>query len=273
MKRRIIFIVLTICFTSFFSAKGQKIEAIEDSLAVLFNNLNHYTSIEKRDSCHNIFLDLFLQTIKQSESYEYPFNKLEKIGKITSDDGIVRCYSWNLLPIDGKYCYFAFLQIRTKQGDNKIIRLVENPDITLIPDNMLLNSQNWYGALYYKLFHVPDKTLNQYILFGWDGNNNRSMKKIIDVLTVNPDQTIYLGAPIFNANNQVKYREVFEYSSKGKMSLTYDKKNKRILFDHLVPINPRYKGIYEFYGPDYSFDAYIWDNKQWIFKQDVNPNK
>jgi len=274
VERIIIFLIWMISLSfSLPGVKGQEISAIEDSLAKTFNKLDRFTSIEEIDSCHNNFLSHFHQTIQLNESFEYPFKKLEKIGKVTSGDGLVRCYSWNLLTTDGSYRYFAFIQIQSKQGNKIIFQLNDNPNQSTIPENTKLVPLNWYGALYYKIFHVPNKEKDQYILLGWDGNNNRSMKKIIDVLEIHPDQTISLGAPIFVENNQVKHRKVFEYSSKGKMTLTYHKKTKRIVFDHLVPIHPRYKGIFEFYGPDYSFDSYIWDNAHWIFKSNINPDK
>ena len=253
--------------------KGQEISAMEDSLSIIFNTLNRLKTVEEMDSCHDNFLDLFLQTIQLDESIEYPFKKLDKIGKTTSDDGIVRCYSWNLLPLDGDYRYFAFIQIQSKKGNDMIFQLTDNRTQSSIPENTKIRPKDWYGALYYKLISTPYKERDQYVLLGWVGNNGRSTKKVIDVLEINSDKSITLGAPIFLENNQVKHRKVFEYSSKGKMTIAYDKKNKRIIFDHLVPIHPRYKGIFEFYGPDYSFDAFIWDNEKWIFKTNVTSEK
>ena len=49
--------------------------------------------------------------------------------------------------------------------------------------------------LYYQLETIKEENVNTMFLFGWDGNNNRSNKKIADVLSISRGLTF--GAPIF----------------------------------------------------------------------------
>ena len=44
---------------------------------------------------------------------------------------------------------------------------------------MKLQNNQWIGALYYQLVTIKEKR-NYYVLFGWDGNNDRSNKKIAE---------------------------------------------------------------------------------------------
>ena len=49
---------------------------------------------------------------------------------------------------------------------------------------------------------------------------------------------------------------IFEYSKQNAMTLIWDKKVNMIVFDHLVPYEPKMTGNFEFYGSDLSFDAF-----------------
>ena len=39
------------------------------------------------------------------------------------------------------------------------------------------------------------------------------------------------------------------------MTLRWDEKEKLIIWDHLAPIESKYEGMPEFYGPDFTHDA------------------
>ena len=59
---------------------------------------------------------------------------------------------------------------------------------------MKLQNNQWIGALYYQLVTIKRGKRNYYVLFGWDGNNDRSNKKIAEVLSISRGLTF--GAPI-----------------------------------------------------------------------------
>jgi hypothetical protein len=46
------------------------------------------------------------------------------------------------------------------------------------------------------------------------------------------------------------------------MSLRFTS-DKSIVFDHLVPFSPAMKDDRQYYGPDYSYDAYHFENGLW----------
>ena len=53
------------------------------------------------------------------------------------------------------------------------------------------------------------------------------------------------------------------------MSLRMDEIRKRIVFDHLSPENPSLNGIRSFYVPDFSYDAYVWNEDRFELYEDV----
>jgi hypothetical protein len=53
------------------------------------------------------------------------------------------------------------------------------------------------------------------------------------------------------------------------MALNFDEKEKMIVMDHLAPEDSRFVGQYQFYGPDFSYDALKFKKGAWIFERDV----
>ena len=42
-----------------------------------------------------------------------------------------------------------------------------------------------------------------------------------------------------------------------------------IIMDHLAPEDSRFEGQYQFYGPDFSYDALEFKKGEWVFQRDV----
>jgi hypothetical protein len=87
-------------------------------------------------------------------------------------------------------------------------------------------------------------------------------------LSFTPDGRIVFGRKLFASGDVTKYREVLEYSSEAVISLKF-LTDKSIIFDHLVPVSPALKGQKEYYGPDFSYDAYGLEKGTWKFKSNI----
>jgi hypothetical protein len=108
-----------------------------------------------------------------------------------------------------------------------------------------------------------------YTLLGFDFNSIFTKKKIIDVLYIQNDLP-YLGKQIFKYNGKIVSRIIFEYAVRTNMTLKYDEAIKMIVFDHLSPSKPSYKGKYQFYGPDFSYDGLKFEDGYWIHQKDLS---
>ena len=146
--------------------------------------------------------------------------------------------------------------------------MIDKLDPYTVKPTGIIDAKNWYGALYYKILPIEYNGKTDYTLLGWDGGTSESNFKIIDVLTFSGNN-VKLGSPVFIKKKEVLKRVVFEYSDKSSMSLKYEDKYDRIVFDHLSPESPSLAGVYSFYVPDFSYDAYIWDNESWVLNEDV----
>jgi hypothetical protein len=109
-----------------------------------------------------------------------------------------------------------------------------------------------------------------YVLLGWKGNTVQSTKKIIEILYFKNGKA-YFGMPVFDADpdNLGKKRIIFEYDRRASMLLNYEANENTIVFDHLAPPDPKLKGKYEFYGPDFSYDGFKLINGRWKFLPDL----
>ena len=57
------------------------------------------------------------------------------------------------------------------------------------------------------------------------------------------------------------------------MSLTYDKRLKMIIWDHLSPSKQELAGNYKYYGPDMTFDGLYFEKGVWKYVSDVDITK
>jgi hypothetical protein len=128
---------------------------------------------------------------------------------------------------------------------------------------------DWYGALYYDLKpYITDNGLC-WVMLGLDYGNPEISRKIIEVLSFTPQDSIVLGRKWFSSGEGIKYRAVFEYASNAAMSLRF-KSGSSIIFDHLAPFSPTKKDDHQYYGPDYSVDAFNFENGLWKLAIDVD---
>lgn len=201
------------------------------------------------------------QYVRSDSIFENNLARLRFLGQFTSQDSLVKIVNWNLMLTEAPGIYLCYFIFRTETG-NRIFKLSagykEAPERT----DTTYNEKNWYGALYYDIRPAGKEYPGTWVLLGIDYGNPEITRKIIDVLTLTPDGTIIFGKKWFVTDDHVKYREILEYSSTAVVTLRFVS-DKKIVFDHLVPINPALTGRREFYAPEYSYDAYNFENGEW----------
>jgi hypothetical protein len=215
------------------------------------------------------FKNAMLNFLKLDGAFTYTFTQLKTVAIIDSPDNYVRIVNWNLEYTDLSYAYAAFvMKLESEDERIKIIELVDKLDPYTVKPEGVIDAKNWYGALYYKIIPVEYNDKMEYTLLGWDGGTSGSNFKIIDVLSFTANSA-KLGSPLFIKKKTTSKRIIFEYSDKSTMSLKYDDKNKRIVFDHLMPESASLVGVFSYYVPDFSYDSYIWQEDKWVLEEDV----
>lgn len=218
------------------------------------------------------FIQLLEKALSIEGSYDYPFDSLSFIARLQPSDKRFRIFNWNIPKEDGTHEYFGFIQTwDEKKKEARVFRLVNKQKEIKNPEIMRLGPEKWYGALYYKIIPTTYKKKKMYTLLGWDGNNNLSWKKVLDVLTFRSDGTPEFGDDIFQVGKRYQNRVIFEFKAEMTMLLHWDEGMKKIVFDHLIP---EYPGMQNppphLVINSYSYDAYEFKKGRWMFIDDIN---
>jgi hypothetical protein len=203
------------------------------------------------------FVKTLVNALKISHSFQFGFDSLKQISILKSPDRAFRIFSWQVPQDDGSYRFFGAIQMPTSDGKLKLYPLIDGTE-NFKDTNIITDPKNWYGSRYYEIVPIVDaeKSTN-YVLLGWKGNNQKTSKKVMEVLSFQNGLPVF-GKNIFMSpkNASVKNRVVFEYNKLNSMTLRLDTKAGMIVLDHLAPFSADMEGNFEFYGSDSSFDGY-----------------
>ncbi len=240
-------------------------QVLEKLYGKLANNRDDNDRLRINDSIRTI-IDSY---VASDTVFKHKFNNLRYLGQITSPDNLIKIITWNLVLESGQSQYFCyFLRKQEKRKGNKIYRLSATYSEYPISTDTIYTQQDWYGALYYDVKPNITNGKKCWILLGINYGNPLISRKIIDVLSFTPEDSIIFGRKWFVSGEDSKFRDVFEYSSNGIMSLRFNS-DRSIVFDHLVPFSPALKDDRQYYGPDYSFDAYYFKNGLWKLTKNI----
>ena len=275
MKKIFFLTLFSILTISVFSQKVSKqlIAEYEDTLKVMAQTIMNGENETIKTEANNAFISTLQEVLQFERSFNYPFDSLKTISIKTSSDSKVRIYTWLLKKDNGSYQYFGFVHYKNKSKKRyEIITLNDNSENIRRPENEQLDNNNWYGALYYDIIYIKKKGRKYYTLLGWDGNNDISTKKIIDVMYFSGREKIKFGASIFKKGKITTKRFIIEYNATSTISVRYEEKEKRIVFDHLIPMRKNLEGLHEYYIPDGTYNALKYTNGKWELKNDVAAN-
>lgn len=271
MKPIILSFIFCVLLSTGVIRSQQSAKEIPQVLAELFDRL--VGNYDDTDRIHiNDSIIVILDNYARSDTvFTRRFSNLRYLGQIMSPDSLLKILTWNLVLENepGRYfCYF----IRKKESEkgNKVYRLTASYNENQVRIDTTYSQSNWYGALYYDLRPYIVHGDRCWVLLGIDYGNAYISRKIIDVVNFSSGDSIVFGRKWFHSGNDVKFRNVFEYASNAMMSLRF-RSDSSIVFDHLVPFSPSHKDDHQYYGPDYSFDAYNYEKGLWqlIFNVDV----
>ncbi len=278
-----------------FAGNGSSLEKAEDSLKRITASFPGSASDSARAQTNSLFLATLRSTLDLPGSFDYPFDSLKTLGKITSPDRKVRFYNWNLPLRDGTNRYFCLLQVKKDEHNAfDVWSLTDASDSLESPESQVLSASRWYGVLYYKvILNTGSDGKPVYTLLGWDGISPILTSKLIEVLTFDPDRQPRFGAQIFTDYENGQYRRVIlTYSSEARMTMKYDelsvKKGSKIqdllkrsgihqdkidmiVFDRLVPLEPQLEGLRQYYVPSADiYDGFVFLNNSWHFIREVD---
>jgi hypothetical protein len=227
-----------------------------------YNIINGEDKATRITSCY-YFINTLKKALMVPTSFNYDFTLLKTVSILKPEDEKFRIFTWNLLLDSGRYMYFGAIQMNNEEK-LVLFGLYDSARYTSNQQYEMLDNRHWIGALYYQIHEYKYKKQKYYLLMGWDGEDEYINKKVIDVLQFDEKGNPHFGAPIFDVDGDIQSRVVFKFSEQTAMLMRYEKKDNIIVFANMVPINPLFKGKYEHYVPDGTYDYFKFYKGFWV---------
>ncbi len=272
MKKLFLFAVFSICNLVIFaqritSANEAALQQKEDSLKKYSTKLIQGITAEDRFNADSIFTKMFVRSLKINNSFYYPFDSLQTISKLYAPDSSFRIFTWQMVINENMVRQHGAIQMKTTDGALKLFPLIDKSDITINIADTFANNKGWIGAVYYKIIQTSNSNQHFYTLLGYDENNIRSNRKIIEVLNFSNDEPTF-GGRLFSFEEDSVFkaavsRYILEYKKNAGARLTYDEDLEMIVFEHLESETnePNKKWTYI---PDGDYEGFKWKNGKWI---------
>jgi hypothetical protein len=220
----------------------------------------------QRDSLNLVLKQDLRSLLEREDALVMPLEALQ-LSRVDAPDKTFRLITWNIPREDGSHRFEGYLLHAT--GRKAILHELRDGTREIpAPEVPELGPDRWYGALYYQVVPVKKAGKTYYTLLGWKGYDRVETRKVIDVLHFKGSQPRF-GAPLFGSGKLRRNRQVFGYSFQATMTLRHEP-DMGIVLDHLSPARQDLQGQWAFYGPDMSYDAYVWDKDHWRFERDVD---
>lgn len=230
---------------------------------ILLNGKNEL----ERFSANEKFVEIWDLILDNPKSLKHKFESIKNFPIITSKDKKLRIINWIVALDNNTYQYHGIVQYFNSSNKYQVSRLIPLSGEMKNVESIKLENNNWYGALYYQMEEIKRGNKKYYVLLGWNGNDERSNIKVIDVLSVKKD--LVFGAPIFRVDKKRLKRYIIEYKEDASASIKFKKKEDRIVLSNLIPLNDGMEGLYDYYVPDGSINAFELSNGSFKLKRDV----
>jgi len=275
--KKILIIAISICtFTPLFSQRLTKSEIStlrekEDSLKPLSWQMIQGASITERFGADSMLTRILVRALSVRNSFFYPFDSLQTISKIYPPDSSFRIFTWQLVINENMVRQHGAIQMNTKDGSLKLFPLVDRSDMIKNEKDTITDNLGWVGAIYYKILERKNGKKTYYTLLGFDENNIRSTKKLVEILHFEDGHPVF-GAPIFrlspDQSASMPSRYIMEFKKDANPRLTYDPDMDMIIIEHLVSESnePHKKWTLI---PDGDYDALKWKNGKWVFVKKI----
>lgn len=274
-----LFGLLLLSFTSILSmAQGiskadlKILQQKEDSLKGYAVKIIQGINADNRFDADSIFTRMLVRALKTKNSFYYPFDSLRTVSIVCSPDSVFRIFTWQLVINENVIRQHGAIQMKTYDGSLKLYPLIDKSDVTSNLADTIGNNYGWIGAIYYKIIQKRSSNQNYYTLLGFDENNIRSSRKIIEVLNFLNDEPTFGGRYFSYEEDSVfktsHSRYIMEFKKEAGPRLTYDKDLDLIIVEHLISESNEPKKKWTMVG-DGDYEGFKWKNGKWVHIEKV----
>lgn len=241
---------------------------VRDSVLAAFETMRKGEDSEKVMAATKLE-KAFAEFYTDPENFDFELDSVPFLGQLSSDDGIVKLVCWNIALENGEFQYHCIMRHRLDKTKCAVTVFEDMGEDWDRLERKSVRPNGWYGALYYRVLSNKFRGKTYYTVLGWDGKDNITNRKVVDVINIQ-GKTVILGSSLFTTEKELPaHRLIYEYANDVSMALNYDEKEKMIIMDHLAPEDSRFEGQYQFYGPDFSYDALQFKKGKWVLLRDV----
>jgi len=218
-------------------------------------------------STDSIFTRMFVKTLKTRNSFYYPFDSLQSISRLYAPDSSFRIFTWQLVLDENIVFQHGAIQMRTDDGSLKLFPLIDKSKVINDIVDTVADNKSWIGAVYYKIVETQFNHRNYYTLLGYDEDNIRSNRKIIDVLTFDTNNEPVFGGPYFAFEKTLVItnpiaRYIIEYKKDAAPKLNYDPDLGMIIVEHLESETGEPQKKWTLI-PDGDYEGFKWEGGKW----------
>jgi hypothetical protein len=244
----------------------------EDSLKKYAVKIIQGNEADDRFNADSMFTRVLVRALKTKNSFYFPFDSLQTVSILYSPDSVFRIFTWQMVINENVIRQHGAIQMKTYDGSLKLFPLIDKSDVTTNVQDTIGNHFGWIGAIYYKIIVKRSSNQNYYTLLGFDENNIRSSRKIIEVLSFPNDEPVF-GGRYFSYEDDAVFksaqgRYIMEYKKGAGPRLNYDKELDIIVVEHLVSENNQPAKKWTLVG-DGDYEGFKWKNGKWVHVEKI----
>jgi len=275
MKKRVCFLLILLMGNLAYAQSKADVKILqqkEDSLRALAVQIIQGRNADDRFSADSSFTRMLVRALKTRHSFHYPFESFQTISVLYAPDSVFRIFTWQMVINENVIRQHGAIQMKTWDGSLKLYPLIDKSDVTGNVADTIGNHLGWIGAIYYKLIQKKSGNQNYYTLLGFDENNIRSSRKIIEVLHFANDEPVFGGRYFSYEEDSVfktsQSRYIMEYKKEAGPRLNYDTDLDMIIMEHLISESKEPHKKWTLVG-DGDYEGFAWKNGKWVHIEKV----
>ncbi len=277
MKRCLIVFLLLVAASAATPLHAQRIStanmkllhSYDDSLQDYGDKMLDEQLATDRLRADSMFTRLLVKALRVPNSFYFQFDSMQMAPVLYPADSSFRIITWHIPMNDDGYRQKGAIQMNTSDGSLKLFPLFDISDYSDDLLDSIRGTQNWVGAVYYKIIEHAVGNQKVYTLLGYDENSDLTSRKWIDILRFDQQGEPRWGGDFFLVKNDSIFppgskRYLVEYKKEGRAHVNYDEEDSLIVMDHLVSETGEPEKRYTLI-PGGDYEAFKWENDHWTF--------
>ena len=267
-----------------------KMQSYQARLSALITKVAEAPTDNERYLASEEAVQLLAEALEEDDSEEWRWQLPSYVSVLTSPDKLFRIFTWAVVRDNGEFeCFGAVQFYNEKEEYYEHLLLHDKSEEIMNREESVLSADQWLGAVYQDIIQTTSGSHTYYTLLGWNGVDNLTERKIIEPVYIR-NGVPQFGAPLFRRMRNQR-RVVLEYSNNAVVNLSYETqyvqeverkrekvkgtnryqtvekvkehKEQMIIFDEVEPQVPGMEGLFQYYVPSGTEQAYAFVDGKW----------